>query len=146
MRAYVISHSVLVGGSRAASDGSVGGGKGGWCGCRCRRIYHGLRDLISDPVIAVGGVNVFGGVPPYTFGLRFDSMPNQSTHQPIHGRTDPQEMYESAVERGTKKAQSPVLRTFILAFQAGLQVTYWIDPLTSHGRCRCCCHCLAFRC
>lgn len=31
-------------------------------------------------------------------------------------------MYESAVELGTEKAQSPIFRTFVLAIQAGLQV------------------------
>ena len=31
-------------------------------------------------------------------------------------------MYESAVERGVKKASSPVWRTFLLAIQAGFQV------------------------
>lgn len=37
-------------------------------------------------------------------------------------RSAPEQMYESAVELGTEKAQSPVLRTFVLAVQAGMQV------------------------
>lgn len=36
--------------------------------------------------------------------------------------TAPEQMYESAVELGTEKAESPVFRTFVLAIQAGLQV------------------------
>jgi hypothetical protein len=38
-------------------------------------------------------------------------------------------MYASAVERGAKKAHSPVFRTLVLAIQAGLQVSGWDGKL-----------------